>query len=99
MAVAVEEKERTVNDKPEWKLISDKMKAYYTVKPTNDGYVFYEISVSVGSLAEELKGIYTTSNSAIAAFKSWEDRQTKSQTKARDDKQARIKQHKESMNA
>lgn len=53
-------------DKPLYKITSKKMKQYFTVAKTIDGYSFYEVRVSKGSLPQKLSGKFSSSQKAIS---------------------------------
>jgi hypothetical protein len=95
MAVTVEEQIPSIHERPTWRMTSDKFASTYTVRPTRDGFVFYEISISSGKLAPELSGKYSTTGKAIECFERWEQRQTKTPAKKRANNAAASKKQKE----
>jgi len=63
----VEIKEELRNDKPFFIITSPKRKSAFHVGKTNDGFVFYEITMEKGALPVKLSGRYTTFSKAIEA--------------------------------
>lgn len=85
MAVSVEEIREHADDRPQFVLTTDKFNTTYTVKPTEDGYIFYHIIANKGKLASPISGYYSSADKAIADFKLWESRQKLSQARKRDE--------------
>lgn len=73
-------------EKPEVKITSDKFTGYFTVRRTNDGYIFYEIVSSNGKLAAHLQGKYARMKDAVQAVLKHEERSKKSAHKATKDR-------------
>lgn len=85
MAVEIEEYIPGVNEKPRTTIRSDKFKAEFTVRPTFDGFVFYEVGVSAGTLPEKLKGRWTRMKDAVKAVTDYERTAPKTAMKRRED--------------
>jgi len=85
MAVTVEEFIPGVHEKPHLTVKSDKFKNHFTIKPTQDGYVFYGIFVASGSVPKELQGRYSSMKKALEDLTRYERHATKTATVKRDE--------------
>lgn len=85
MAVTVEEYIPKNSERQYFTMTSDKFKSTYSVRPTKDGFVFFEIVCDKGHLAPELSGMYLSPKQAIEAFELWERKQAKSEMKKREE--------------
>lgn len=96
MAVTVEEQIATVQGKPpSWTISSDKFNHQFKVEKTFDGFVFFKISVTRGTLPKELEGRYTRAKDAIKAVISYEETAKPTATVERDRKAEKRKAQKE----
>lgn len=59
---------------------SDKTQTVYTIQPTRDGYIFFEINPSVGSLPKSLQSKYSSPKKALKALTSYLSTLKKSRT-------------------
>lgn len=84
MAVTVHEYIPNVHEKPRVDIKSDKFNHTFTIRPTQDGFIFYEISVDKGNLPEKLKGRYSRMSAAVEAVKEYERLAPVSKTVKRD---------------
>jgi len=84
MAVKVDEYIPGVNEKPKLTITSDKFNHQFVIRPTEDGFVFYEIAVTRGKLPLELQGKYSTMKRALEAVTKYEASAKPSKTKQRD---------------
>ena len=50
---------------------SDKTQTVYTIRPTRDGYIFFEITPSSGPLPKSLQSKYSSSKKALKALTSY----------------------------
>lgn len=97
--MAVNIKEILINDKPAYVMTTDKAKAQWTARKSHDGFAFYVIEVSKGTLPTELSGRFSRSKDAIEAFMIYEARMPKAESVKREEiREARAKQ-KEEVNA
>jgi len=67
----VEIKEELRDEKPFFTITSPKRKSAFHVSKTNDGFVFYEVTMTKGTLPGKLSGRYTTCSKAIEAVVSY----------------------------
>lgn len=65
---------------------TDKANAEYYIKKTNNGFVFYQISVNGGQIPESLSGMYTRMSTAKEHLLKYLDKMPKTKTKQRDDR-------------
>ena len=70
--------------RPAHEVRSDKSNQMYLVKPSNDGFCFYDIKTDAGVLAKELSGKYTSAESAIKAVTKYLSQAPLSKTIRRD---------------
>ncbi len=97
MAATVEEIIPKTNSAPTWIISSDKFNHTFHVKKSYDGFVFFTIEVSKGSLPAHLSGFYTKPQQAIDAVLKYEHEAKPTATVQRDRKAAaRAKQKKAS---
>lgn len=82
----VDIKESIVNDKPQLTVTSDKYNGYFTVRKSNDGFSFFEISVSQGKVPKVLSGRYTGLRQAKQALVKYLESAKETKAKARDRK-------------
>jgi len=96
MAVSVEEfvPDENYLGPPIFHLKSDKFKAEFSVSKSNDGYSFYEIKCTKGTLAKELESKFSSYQRAIDHFECWEQKQISSKAVQRDNRAEAIKQEK-----
>lgn len=80
-----------VYEKPQLTITSDKFNHSFTVKPTNDGFVFYCVNVTKGNVPNALKGNYSTMRQAKEAVLEYIRLSKPSQTVERD-KKAKIRE-------
>lgn len=59
---------RDAQGRPAYKVTSDKTQVTYTILPTQDGYIFYEILPTSGSLPSALVGKYSSGPNAVKAL-------------------------------
>ena len=71
---------------PIFHMASDKFKAEFTVSKSLDGYAFYEIKCTKGTLAKDLSGKFSSYRQAIEHFEQWEKRQETSKATQRDNR-------------
>lgn len=86
MAVTVKEYIPNIMEKPRINIASDKFNHEFVVQPTEDGFVFYRVTVTAGNVPKELQGKFSTMSKAVAAVKEYERRAQPSKTKQRDAK-------------
>lgn len=96
MAVTIEEKIASVNEKPHVKIHTDKGNHTWTVQPTFDGFVFYEVKQDKGHLPQELKGRFTRMKEAVEAVRRYERNMKVSRTVQRDQYQKKREERKAS---
>ena len=56
---------------PLYEVSSEKSKAIFYVKKTNDGFAFFDVSVSIGQVPGELTGRYSTPEKGVEAVKNY----------------------------
>lgn len=96
MVAKIEEQIATVQGKPpEWTITSDKFNHAFKVVKTYDGFVFFEVRITSGSLPKELTGRYTRAKDAIKAVLTYEENAKPSATVERDRKAEKRKAQKE----
>ena len=67
---------------------SDKFNTFFTVHKSNDGFVFYEVSISKGKVPKSLSGFYTKPEIALKALKEYIRKAKPSKSVQRDIKTA-----------
>ncbi len=77
-----------MDGKPLWIITTDKSKAEYQVKKSEDGFVFYDVGISVGSVPAKLSGKYTTPDKALKDVRDYIRTMPVSKTVERDIKAA-----------
>jgi len=87
MAVTIEEKIPGVNEKPRWRVATDKGSQVWTIRPTFDGFVFYEIVQDKGTLPDALRGKFTRPKEALDTVLRYEKNMQVSRAKKRDEYQ------------
>lgn len=87
MAVEVEEVIPSVNERPKtFVRDTDKFKQTFIARPTEDGFVFYEVATDKGPLPAALSGYYSTMKKAVEAIVRYVEKAPKSKATVRDAK-------------
>jgi len=86
--------ERTVdiNARPMYTITSPMVAVSYIVKPSNDGFCFYDISTSAGGLHTSLSGKYTSAEGAMKALEKHLNQMTRPSISVRRDEKVRKKE-------
>jgi len=95
MAATVEEVTPKHNVAPTWIIKSDKFNHEFRIEKSFDGFVFFKVSVSSGTLPKELSGYYTKAPAAIKAVLEYEFEAKPTATVQRDHKADARKKQKE----
>lgn len=80
---------RTENGAPRYKVTSPKTKATFFVQKSNDGYCFFEVTTTVGSVPGVLQGKFTDPKFATLQVQKYLDQKKVSPTVERDIKYAK----------
>lgn len=67
-----------------YKVSSTKKKCDYTVRKSNDGFVFYEVGISKGIIPKEISGRFTSPEKALDALGKYLHKSSESTTVQRD---------------
>ena len=59
---------RDENDKEMYVVTDPKFQCTFYIRRTNDGFIFYEVSLSKGNTPKELKGMFTRPTEALDAL-------------------------------
>jgi hypothetical protein len=84
MAVNIKEFIPNVEERPRVRITSDKFKQEFLIKPTNDGFIFYEVTTSKGPLPKELSSKFTRMKEAVDAVIKYERKAKDTPTVKRD---------------
>ena len=89
MAVKTEEIIPNVLGKPKT-IVTDpeKFNHEFIVRRTNDGFIFYEVAVTKGSVPSILSGVYSTMTHGVKEVVKYIEKASASKTKDRDSKTA-----------